>query len=133
MDEVTLEGVNGRSLSLRLDSAPDADAVWRYVARLSLPEGTVTSEVWDIGPGLAAFFRDVASSWQGFDGVKEYGSLEGQLLLSCRHDGVGTVECTVTLCHQAPPKWLFQADLQFGAGAHLERLAGEIEEFVAST
>ena len=122
--------MNGRSLSLRIDQGRDNDAIWRYIASLSLPQGKVTSEVWDVGPGLATFVRDLANSWQGFEGLKEYASLEGQLLLSCRHDGKGTVECMVTLRQPEPPEWTLAALLEFGAGAHLERLANEVEAFV---
>jgi hypothetical protein len=130
VEEITLDGMNGRSLTLRIDQGRDVDAIWRYVAVLSLPQGSVTSEVWDCGSGLAAFVRDIASGWRGFEGLKEYANLEGQLHLSCRHDGKGTVECKVALRQPEPPEWSFEAVLQFGAGAHLERLADEVEAFV---
>jgi hypothetical protein len=97
---------------------------------LSLPEGDVTTEVWEMGTGLGPYFRDLANSWQGFEGSKDYSSLEGQFGLSCRHDGRGTVTCSVTLRQPAPPEWSVKAVLDFGAGAHLERLADEVESFL---
>jgi hypothetical protein len=130
MEEMTLDGTNGRSLMLRRDSAPDADRIWRFMATLSVPEGSVTTSVWDLGSGLAEFVRDVADGWKGFDGLKEYATLEGQLLLACRHDGKGTVDCSVTLRQPAPPEWSFEAFIQFGAGAHLEHLADNADAFV---
>lgn len=122
--------MNGRSLTLRRDIAPDSERIWRFVATLSLPQGSVTTPVLDLGPGLATFIREVAAEWRGFDGLKEYATLEGQLFLSCRYDGKGTVNCSVTLRQPEPPEWSFEALMQFGAGAHLERLADEVALFV---
>jgi hypothetical protein len=59
--------------------------------------------------------------------VKEYASLEGDLALSCRHDGLGTVECEVTVRQPSPPEWSIHAVLAFGAGAHLDRVADAVE------
>jgi hypothetical protein len=80
---------------------------------------------------LAPFIRSLADAWKGFEGTREYASLEGQLVLSCQHDGMGTVSCAVTVCQPWPPEWSMQAVLRFGAGAHLERLAGDVDAFVA--
>jgi hypothetical protein len=105
--------------------------MWSYIATLSFPEGMVSIEVHDYGPWLGPFMRELANAWRGFDGLKEYRSCEGQLLLSCEHDGLGTVECRVTLRQPWPGDWRAEAVLRFGAGAHLERLAGDVEAFVA--
>jgi hypothetical protein len=83
-----------------------------------------------MGVGLGRFFRDLANRWQGFDGSKNYGTMEGQLDLSCQHDGRGTVTCMVTLRQPQPPEWSVKAELDFGAGAHLDRLANEVEAFM---
>ena len=122
--------MNGRSLTLRRDLAPDSERIWRFVATLTIPQGSVTSAVLDLGPGLAVFVRELAEEWRGFDGVKDYATLEGQLLLSCRHDGMGTVNGLVTLRQPEPPEWSIEAVMQFGAGAHLEKLADEVEAFI---
>jgi hypothetical protein len=127
--EVRLDAVNGRNLTLELLHAPEHD-FWRSRTTLSLPQGSVSADVWEMGTGLARFFRDLASHWEGFDGSKEYGTIEGQLTFSCQHDGRGTVICTVTLRQPEPPEWSLEAILDFGAGAHVERLATEIEAFM---
>ncbi len=129
MDEVDLDGENGRHLRLSNPTSWDSEDIWRYDAELSLADGMARATIWDHGNGLARFLRELADAWAGFDGVREFSSLEGQLELSCRHDGRGTVECTVTLGQPNDPFWRFQADLEFGAGAHLERLAGDAEAF----
>lgn len=132
MDEVVLDGENGRTLTLRRVLARDAEEIWQYDATLVWPEGTVSTKVHDHGVGLSRFMREVAEHWRGFDGTKEFASLEGQLQLACVHDGLGTVECRVTIRQPWPPVWRVDAVLDFGAGAHLERLAAEVEAFVAS-
>jgi hypothetical protein len=129
MEEVRLDAVNGRSLTLEILHGPEYD-IWRCRATLALPEGNVSADVWDMGTGLARFFRDLANSWRGFDGSKEYGTLEGQLVFSCEHDGRGTVTCKATLRQPEPPEWSLGAIFDFGAGAHLERLADEVEAFM---
>ena len=127
--KVVLDGANGRQLILEDRSGTDEDL--RYAATLALPEGRSTIGVWEYKSGLAAFVRELADSWRGFDGVKEYATIEGQLELSCRHDGLGTVECRATLRQPWPPEWSMAAVLDFGTGAHLDRLAGDVEAFFA--
>ena len=131
MREVVLDGEGGRTRKLRRVKEPDADRIWTYIATLSVVEGQVTTEVWDMGKGLGPFMREIAEAWRGFDGVKGYSSLEGQRL-SCRHDGLGTVLCEVVLAKPEPPEWRFGAVLRLGAGAHVDRLAGDLEAFCGS-
>jgi hypothetical protein len=102
VDEVEIGGQSGHFLRLRRTSPQDSETIWSYEATLSWPAGTATTEVVEHGGWLAPFFRELADAWSGFDGAKEYGSLEGQLHLSCTHDGLGTVACVVTL----EPPWL---------------------------
>lgn len=77
-----------------------------------------------------SIFRELAESWKGFDDVKSFASLEGQLCIDARHDGLGTVYCEVYLRQPWPPEWQLSAVLDFGAGAHLDALASEIEDFL---
>ena len=132
-DEVVLDGNDGRSLALRRISRRDSDAIWSYEAALTIPQATASAKVYDIGDGPASFFRDLADSWKGFEGVEEYSTLEGELSFSCSHDGLGTISCTVTLSQPWPPTWRMKAELEFGAGAHLERLALGMEAFAATS
>ena len=131
VEEVVLDAESGRSLTLRRTQNRDSEGHWSYHATLTLPEGQVTTEVNDYGDLLGPFTRDLANAWRGFDGTKEYESLEGHLVLSCTHDGVGMVECKVMMRQPWPGDWRVEAVLRFGAGAHLERLAGQVEAFVA--
>ena len=46
---------------------------------------------------LVAYIEDLAQNWQGWNGQKEYQSLQRELKLSATHDGVGHVRLEVTL------------------------------------
>ena len=133
MGEIILTGQSGRELTLRRVARRDVDACWSYEATLTLPTARATTKVVDHGDWLGLFFRELAAAWNGFDGTKEYGSLEGQMHLSCTHDGRGTVACVVTLGQPWPPEWHIEGVLEFGAGAHLESLAADVEAFVAAS
>jgi hypothetical protein len=126
MSEAVLDGENGRYLRLSSPRGRADDSI-EYEATLEIPDGAVSITVFDYNTQFPVFLRDVADAWQGFDGVKDYSSLEGQLLLSCRHDGIGSVECRVTLRQPWPADWSMEAVLTFGAGAHLERIASDVE------
>lgn len=110
-----LDGQDGRTLTLRRTARRDSEAGWAYEATLAFPEASARTIVYDHGDWLGPFFRELAEAWSGFNGVKECGSLEGQLHLACTHDGRGTVECRVTLCQAWPPEWRVEAVLESGA------------------
>lgn len=129
MNSVTLDAEQGRNLRLTRTHAPDSEYVSGFEARLTIPEGAIETNVYEHREWLAEYFADLAANWRGWEGVKEYASLEGQLSLNATHDGLGTVTIRVVLGQPWPPEWSFEAELAFGAGAHLERLAHELGAF----
>lgn len=46
---------------------------------------------------LVSFFEDLAKNWKGFDGEKEWSSLEGEFNLSCTSDSLGHFALEVTI------------------------------------
>ena len=50
LEEVLIDGDGGRALTLRRVRDRDADGIWSYSAQLRLPEGQMTTNVWDIIP-----------------------------------------------------------------------------------
>lgn len=46
---------------------------------------------------LVRFFEDLAENWKGFDGEKEWSSLEGEFCLNCTSDNLGHFALEVTL------------------------------------
>jgi hypothetical protein len=123
MPEAVIDGANGRVLTIRRAS----DRAEEYEAILQTPDGSARALAYDDGTWLAAYVRDLADSWTGFEGAKSYGSLEGDLDLEATHDGIGTVELRVNVRDPSPPEWSFMAVLLLGAGAHLERVAADLE------
>ena len=101
----------------------------RYTATLATEAGECTVDVWEYHSTLAAFIRSMADDWAGFDGERTYVTIEDHLTIACRHDGLGTVRCLVTIGQVWPPEWSMTAELEFGAGAHLERIADDVEHF----
>ena len=72
----TLNGENGRRLTL--DLPVDTSSIgshWTYDATLETATLTATTTVHDYGDGLIAFFRDLAESWRGWNGSKDFRSL----------------------------------------------------------
>lgn len=129
--EVTLTGENGRSLRLSKAVRGGDDRLESFEATLVvLGVGSATTTVNEYGSQLAPFFNELAEAWRGFDDVKTFASLEGQLTIAARHDGRGTVDCEVSLRQPWPPEWTFSAVLDFGAGAHLESLAADVQRLL---
>ncbi|MGI8495548.1 MAG: DUF6228 family protein [Pyrinomonadaceae bacterium] len=46
---------------------------------------------------LVRFFEDLAENWKGFDGEKEWSSLEGEFSLTCTSDNLGHFALEVTI------------------------------------
>lgn len=129
MNSLTLDAERGRSLRLTRTHALDSEHGSGFDARLTIPEGAAETNVYEHREWLAEYFADLAANWRGWEGVKEYASLEGQLSLSATHDRLGTVTIKVALRQPWPPDWSFSAELEFGAGSHLERIAHDLAAF----
>jgi hypothetical protein len=100
MTEVLLDGINGRRLTVSSASTADADDIWSYHAALILPEGGMEAMVWDLGDGLARFLRELADSWGGFEGVKEFQPRGSILtLLPSRRPRDGRMRCDSPTIH----------------------------------
>ncbi|HEU5149474.1 MAG TPA: DUF6228 family protein [Iamia sp.] len=126
MTEVEIAAENGRTLRVSHVRAGD-DEGWTYSVHLDTETARGGIGVFDYGdPGLPSFFSDLAARWRGFEGTRELESLEGQLHISAEHDGRGTVRCLVTIGQAWPPAWSLQAELDLGAGAHLEAIASDL-------
>ncbi len=81
---------------------------------------------------MAAFFRDLAGHWQGWNGQKEWGSLEDELSLTAASDSTGHTSLAVRLRSGAYPlDWTLAAMLVIDAG-QLELIAKQIEEFLSA-
>jgi hypothetical protein len=66
--------------------------------------------------GLGDLFIQFANNWKGWQGPKDWTSLEGELSLSARSDNLGHVFVNVRLREGAPARWTLEAVLVLGAG-----------------
>jgi Family of unknown function (DUF6228) len=65
-----------------------------------------TSSIYLYAPrGLPAFFSELAADWRGWDGTREWISIEGDLHLVCYHDRLGHVAIEVSMGRLPPPRW----------------------------
>jgi len=79
---------------------------------------------------LAAFFDDLAAHWTGWEGERQWSSVEGDLKLVCTSDQQGLVSLNVTL-RSGPylDDWTVQADIYIDAG-QLKEIADKIKSFL---
>ena len=78
--------------------------------------------------GLADFFGGIAADWTGWEGVREWSSLEGELALDAESDRTGHVHLRVGLRCGAPPEWETHAGLLLESG-QLDQLASAAQGF----
>jgi hypothetical protein len=71
-------------------------------------------------------FEGMAHEWRGWQGSKEWASLEGELTLSAIHNGLGTITLQARLAHL---DWDARADLELDAGSHLESAVKTLRSF----
>jgi hypothetical protein len=78
--------------------------------------------------GLTSFFRDLAVHWRGWQGKKEWSSLEGELKFAATSDSTGHISLSVQIRQGAGSfGWLLSAVLLIEAG-NLEQLTHNIEK-----
>ena len=79
---------------------------------------------------LAAFFEGLSVNWRGWEGVKEWSSVEQDFSLSCTSDALGHVAMKVTLKSGLyEDDWCVQAVIHVDAG-QLEEIAAKTREFL---
>ena len=79
---------------------------------------------------LGAFFRDLAAHWRGWQGKKEWRSLEGELAFTATSDSTGHTSLWVRLrSGPYPYDWSLTTTLLVEAG-QLEQIAVQMEAFV---
>ena len=92
-----------------------------------------SSEVYILEPhSLAAFFSDVAAHRNGWDGVKEWHSVENDFALSCAMDAMGHVAMEVTL--KSGPyadAWHVRLVMSVDVG-QLEEIAAKVKQFLGT-
>lgn len=78
---------------------------------------------------LASFFEEMAVSWRGWAGEREFYSLEGDLELTAVHDGHVRISARLTE-HSGPDQWTVQAKVIIDAGEDLANAATAVQALV---
>ena len=107
--------------------------LWSVHVHIALSNLRADARVWlndVLDPPLVGFFHDLAESWRGWDGVREWRAYEDGLALSCTHDGLGHVTTTVELRPLSAAGWLVRGDVPLDAG-QLEQIAYELDRFMS--
>ncbi len=66
---------------------------------------------------LAEFLASLDADWRGWDGEREWRSLEREVHLAATHEKTNTVLLRVTFEDGAPPRWRCEAELEVDPGA----------------
>lgn len=76
---------------------------------------------------LVKFFEDLARNWKGFDGEKEWSSLEGEFRLSCSSDNLGHFALEATIRNNEDTR--FARKTFFIESGQLEEIASQAKSF----
>ena len=76
---------------------------------------------------LVKFFEDLARNWKGFDGEKEWSSLEGEFSLSCSTDNLGHFALEATIRNNEDTRYARKTFLI--ESGQLEKIALETKIF----
>lgn len=83
---------------------------------------------------LADFFEQQAQDWRGWEGVREWNSLEGDLRIEARHE-YGHVQMRVTvrksLAEWGNDGWVATGDLTIDPGEQLTCVAADVKALTA--
>lgn len=76
---------------------------------------------------LVRFFEDLAENWKGFNGEKEWSSLEGEFSLTCTSDSLGHFVLNATISNNEDTRYARKTI--FIESGQLEKIALEAKRF----
>lgn len=105
-----------------------------FTVAIQAPNASAIAKIYAYqAESLVTFFTDVAQSWRGWDGVKEWTSLEGEFELRATSDRLGHVTLGYTLrSGHGQYDWCVTGAVELEAG-QLERVAADAEGFIRAT
>jgi hypothetical protein len=100
-------------------------------ARVTSPGLDVARDVYQYGgyEGLATLFEGMAEQWRGWDGEREYYSLEGDLEIVGTHDGHVRLALRLNQ-HSGPGVWTVRATAVLDPGEDLAAAATSLRGLV---
>ncbi len=89
----------------------------------------VTSYLYKDAQDLILFFQDIASTWKGWEGIKMWQSVEGDICFDAIHDAVGYVILNVKMTKQDgfAMGWALNGQIKVELGS-LERIAAQVKD-----
>jgi hypothetical protein len=134
VDEVTIKSSRSAGTLKLSDPKPPGSGYPVEYLRVSLKDKDIaasSAKVYIYEPhSLAALFEELAASWKGWEGAKEWSSVEGDFSLSCKSDGLGHVAIEVTLKSGLyEDDWCVKAVIHVEAG-QLDEITGKVSEFL---
>jgi hypothetical protein len=105
-----------------------------FTAKFHSPELTVTKRVWGYTDCklLVNLFEYLAQEWKGWDGEKDWASLEGEFSVSCSSDKKGHVHLKLRFRqYEGREPWIAEPSLNLEAGM-LEGVAKNVRKFFLS-
>ncbi|MFZ9595110.1 MAG: DUF6228 family protein [Bdellovibrionia bacterium] len=81
--------------------------------------------LYDDNRSLLRLFEELAANWRGWEGSKDWSSLEGDVTISCTTDNLGHISFNVELTNNnTEPPWTIRTKLTVDAGI-LEKILKE--------
>lgn len=130
MEPVVLLGTRSNGITLldvqRAGSAPAHEALVEVTSD-GLSASTWVYEYPDF-QRLIDYFRGIELDWRGWNGVREWASLEGQLAITAQHTGAH-IELAVKL--QRSLDWRAETEFSVGAGEDVSSAVRALEGVLA--
>jgi hypothetical protein len=122
MDPVVIIGTRSEGVTvLDVERLPHEEGEQVLV---EISRGGLTAARWVFffhdAPELARYFSSLSRHWRGWQGTREWKSLEGDLEIHATHTG-SHVDFVVSL--RSEPSWRSKISLTVAAGTDLERIA----------
>jgi len=134
VDEVTIKSPRGGGeLKLSEPKPPGSRHPVEYL-RVSLKDKDIaasSARVYIYEPhSLASLFEELAVNWKGWEGVKQWHSVEEDFALSCTSDSLGHVAMEVTVKSGVyEDDWCVKVVIHVEAG-QLEEIAAKVKQFL---
>lgn len=130
-DDVTLRSQTGAQLRLSDPQRPCNDAIVDYLVDFRAPGAQLQAAVTSYeGDGLPAFLEQLAHGYRGWEGIRSWRSLQGDLQVDATWNAGGHVDLTVSLRPgEHEPGWELISVFSVEAGAEMERLAATVFHF----
>lgn len=134
VDEVTIKSSRSAGELKLSDPKPPGTRHPVEYLRVSLKDKDIaasSAKIYLYEPhSLAAYFEELAAGWKGWQGVKQWSSIEGDFSLSCKSDSLGHTALEVMLKSGLyEDDWCVKAVIHVDAGK-LDEIAGRICRFL---